>query len=335
MSPENEPQPPLDSQEPDQPEEVQPTAEIEASLERLKNPEYWQRRFQTEWEQKAGQEKNWSGLREMREFIPDDMDGVFAVTSDGKMICFQDFGYTEFHKPRVVVDKIYYSIDLFNNQDRLKTAWFSSHPNLVEKMQRKIWHPRGKLPDKTSIQIYISGCIAEVFDLDGKRKQKIKGFTDYSLTPQVKYPMLRMSVGCTDDGRVVQATTENRAQIWSSPFYAGYWLELNRDQEMTTASIGQTLNQALDDITNMPLERIWDLQIDSAIKTFSQRLPSKKQNRAEWQDCADVINAFRQGFKAWCKSKEVPDTAISRATPPSEAPQATDRSISQAEKPNQ
>lgn len=164
---------------------------------------------------------------------------------------------------------------------------------------------------------------------------KIKILNQKDLLKQtIKVNFLRQcGLAIKKDGTIIICPDlDSNIQIWSSPFYAGYWSELNRDQEMMTNSIGPTLNQAIDDITNMPLERIWDLQIDSAIRTFSERLPQQKQNRAEWQDCAEVARAFKQGSKVWQKSKKVSDFAISRATPPSEAPQATDRSLSRIEK---
>ena len=57
---------PIDESTADSPE---PTAEAEPSLEQLKNPKYWEQEFQRSWEKKAGQEKNWSGLKYLRNFV--------------------------------------------------------------------------------------------------------------------------------------------------------------------------------------------------------------------------------------------------------------------------
>ena len=55
--------------DPKQDEPVEPAAEVESSLEQLKNPKYWEQEFQRSWEKKAGQEKNWSGLKYLRNFV--------------------------------------------------------------------------------------------------------------------------------------------------------------------------------------------------------------------------------------------------------------------------
>ena len=47
----------------------EPTTETEPSLEELKDPKFWEQEFQKQWEAKAGQEKNWSGLKYLRNFV--------------------------------------------------------------------------------------------------------------------------------------------------------------------------------------------------------------------------------------------------------------------------
>lgn len=301
MSPENKPQSTLEFQEPNQPEEVQATAEVEVNLERLKNPEYWQRRFQTEWEQKAGQEKNWSGLRMMREITPQEDCEVFGVDLKGNVMFSTRQKYQDIPDRSSFWIRQYFLLEI--NTGKLKELKFFDETNALrmnyEDDFQNSFAKAAKLPDNTYILIGTGGDGIRISDSRREIKQWIIGFPEYDIALQ--NPRNKMSISSTMGGRIVIAPVENKAQIWSSPFYAGYWSEINRDQEITTDSIGPTLNQALDDITNMPLERIWDLQIDSAIKTFSQRLPQKKQNREEWQNCTEVAGAFRLGFDSWRK----------------------------------
>ena len=55
--------------DPKQDEPVEPAAEVESSLEQLKNPKYWEQEFQKSLEKKTSQEKKWSGLKYLRNFV--------------------------------------------------------------------------------------------------------------------------------------------------------------------------------------------------------------------------------------------------------------------------
>lgn len=100
MSPENKLQSNLEFQESDQPEEIRSTAEVEATLEQLKDPKYWERKFQTEWEQKAGQEKNWSGIRCLK-YIKSELYIPIGILPDGNIVGY-DWRYSRGHREEYI-----------------------------------------------------------------------------------------------------------------------------------------------------------------------------------------------------------------------------------------
>jgi len=338
--PEGEPSQ-FDPNEPDEPvdglidksttEPSEPATEAEPSLEQLKNPKYWEQEFQKSWESKAGQEKNWAGLRMLKEydFTPTQIQGepidgrVLGVNTRGQILrVLKNFILYEFHEEKTFGDlgthPVKYSVYRTVNTDQDVLFEKQFHSSQISKAQRYEQSLNEQttnsitLPDK-KISITVShdprqqGLRQFYKKGDGtEHSQLIKGdfYGAIGLIPSV-------SVACSPDGKIVVAPThKNGYQIWSSPFYAGYWSEIDRDQELETKSIGNTLTKAIDDITNMPLERIQGIQIDLAMRAFSKRFPNQKKNREIWQNCTDVAKAFQQGFDSWReKTKTLPRPA--------------------------